>query len=285
MHAGFAPNGSVMNLPPKPAFCSIEAGGQAYEHLAIGDPEEGYSVFYMDAAGADHAAYDVFADPPHNIVRTPNEIVYRNDSVELVVGAISNTADQMIEIRQVFTFALDATRVTVRMDVTNTGGQDLTNVLVKRYADIDVDTGGASGWAAYHNHWSKDRDSIHAWNQPSEAPAGKKAHIMNMVAMPSDVPLDQTFIGDFGREQFQTRANLFPILASAARVDGIGVLQWQVGRLRSGESLRLNFYYDAFCVCADLPLTYRHDVTTVRPTDIVGPAGSPARARKQSAKG
>lgn len=269
LKAGFGDNGSVMNAAGKVGFRSVEKGGE-YEHFAIGDPEEGYAVFYKPAGGADVAAYDVYADQPgdlHNITRVAHQVL-RNDAGEFVKETVSRTADRMLEIRNTLTFAADATRVTVRMDITNLSRQDVTEVLVKRYCDIDVDTGGPNGWAAYQNHFSKDRDSVHAWTQPSEVKSpGKHAHIVNMVAMPSDVPLDQTFIGEMGREQFKTRANPFPITNSGLH-DGIGILQWEATRLRAGDSIRLCMYYDAFCLSSDIPLAFRHDPASVRVSDV-----------------
>lgn len=283
LKTGFGDNGSVMNAVGKVAFRSFETGGE-YEHFAIGDPEEGYSVFFKTADGADVAAYDVFADAPGDLVNINrvSHLVLRNDGGELVKETLSRTADGKLEIRNMLTFAADATRVTVRMDITNVSKQDLTQVLVKRYCDIDVDTGGPNGWANYQNHFSKDGDSVHAWNQPSEVKSpGKHAHIVNMVAMPSDVLLDQTFIGEMGREQFKTRDNTFPITNSGLH-DGIGVLQWEATRLRVGESIRLNMYYDAFCLHSDIPLAFRHDPASVRVHDIAI-AGHVAPVAKQPA--
>lgn len=281
MKVGFSDGGSVMNDAGGIALSSLEAGGEQYEHLAVGDLEEGYALFYK-AGGADLVAHDIFATLPGdlvNITRLSNQTL-RNDAGEFVVGTLSRTTDDMLEIRNMLTFAVDATRVTVRMDITNTAKQDLTEVLVKRYSDIDVDTGGRNGWANFQNHFSKDRDSVHAWNQPSEVrQPGKHAHIVNMVAMPSDVPLDETFIGLFGFDQFKTRANIFPIL-DAGRHDGIGVLQWEATRLRVGESIRLNLYYDAFGLTSDLPLTYQHDPSSVRPGDVAIPGQAPTRGQK-----
>ena len=278
LKAGFGDNGSVMNDVGQIGFRSFESGEQ-YEHFAAGAPQEGYAIFYMDGAG-DHTAYDVYETGFVVNITVLSHSVFRNDAAEFVEETRSKTNDGMFEIRNMLTFAVDATRVTVRMDLTNTADHDLTDVLVKRYCDIDVDTDGPNGWALFENHFSKDRDSIHAWNQPSEVtPPGKHAHIVNMVAMPSDVPLDQTFIGEMGIFQFQTRANTVPIVDSL-RHDGIGVLQWAVSRLRPGESIRLNLYYDAFCLCTDIPLDYRHDTTSVRPTDIHS-ATDAARAKKQ----
>ena len=271
MKVSFSDGGNVMSDPPVPGFRSFEAGGsEAYEHFAVGDLEEGFALFYKTPGGADLVAHDVNATFPGdlvNITRLSSQVL-RNDASDFVMQTLCRTTDGMLELRNMLTFPVDATRVTIRMDLTNIGKEDLTEVLVKRYCDIDVDTGGTNGWANFQNHFSKDRDSVHAWNQPSEVrPPGKHAHIVNMVAMPSDVPLDQTFIGLFGFDQFKTRANPAPIL-NAARHDGIGILQWEATRLRVGESIRLNLYYDAFALVSDLPLTFKHDPTSVRHSDV-----------------
>ena len=283
LQVGFADQGCVMNDAPGVAFRSVEAGGDSYEHFAIGDPEEGYSLFYMTSPGAgDIPAHDVFSTQPGDLVNITHvsHRNLRNDALELVTNTLSRTSDNMMEVNQMLTFAADATRVSIRMEITNISKNDLVDILIKRYCDIDVDTGGPNGWANFQNHWSKDRDSIHAWNQPSEVvKPGKHAHIVNMVAMPSDLPLDQTFIGFMGRDQFKLRANQFPILSSVQRVDGVGILQWQATRLRSGESVRLNLYYDAFCLCSDLPLTFEHNPATVRATDIAVPGASKPRTQ------
>lgn len=282
MRVGFGDNGSVMNDAGLPGFRSLEAGGEQYEHFAIGDLEEGFALFYRAPGVPNGVAHDVYSSVPGdllNITHVSNQVLV-NGPGTFVKQALSRTTDGMLEIRNMLTFACDGTRVTVRMDITNISKQELTEVLVKRYCDIDVDTGGPNGWANFQNHFSKDRDSVHAWNQPSEVrPPGKHAHIVNMVAMPSDVPLDETFIGLFGFDQFKTRANLFPIL-DAGRHDGIGVLQWEATRLGIGESIRLNLYYDAFCLCSDIPLTYRHEPTSVRPDDVALPGHAPTKGKK-----
>jgi hypothetical protein len=280
LKAAFGDNGSVMNDVGQTGFCSFESGGKQYEHFAIGDPQEGYAIFYMDVTG-DHTAYDVYEAGKVLNVTAVSQAIFRNDANEFVKQTRSTTDDGMLEIRNTLTFAADATRVTVRMDVTNTADHDLTDVLIKRYCDIDVDTGCANGWAFFLNHFSKDRDSIHAWNQPSEVTApGSHAHIVNMIALPGDVPLDQTFIGYLGLNQFAVRQNLYPIPDSAARSDGVGILQWVATRMRSGESLRFNVSYDAFCVGSDLPLDYKHDDLGVREKAIHDRAAV-ERARKQ----
>lgn len=68
-----------------------------------------------------------------------------------------------------------------------------------------------------------------------------------MVAIPSDLPLDDTFVGQLGANQYQFRDNPAPLAPLPTdRVDGAGVLQWRASRLLAGETVRINMYYDTF---------------------------------------
>lgn len=121
---------------------------------------------------------------------------------------------------------------------------DLKDLLVKRYADIDVDTGGTAGWAGFQAYWDKTRYSIFTYNLDGDAPKDKRAHVVNMVAMPSDLVLEDPFIGQLGAEQYKFRNNPSP--AAAGRTDADGVLQWSANRFLAGETVRINMYYDTF---------------------------------------
>src|SRR6266436_7023103 len=117
--------------------------------------------------------------------------------------------------------------------------------LVKRYADIDVDTGGSAGWAGFQAYWDKTRYSVFSYNLDGDAPKDKRAHVVEMVAMPSDLALDDPFIGKLGSQQYNQRANINPV-APGTKIDADGVLQWHADRFLAGEILRINMYYDAF---------------------------------------
>jgi hypothetical protein len=67
-----------------------------------------------------------------------------------------------------------------------------------------------------------------------------------MVTMPSDFPLDTTFVGKLGSKQYNQRNNIDPLTTPTGRVDGCGVLQWRASRLLPGEKFRINMYYDTF---------------------------------------
>ena len=85
------------------------------------------------------------------------------------------------------------------------------------------------------------------YNLDSDAPADRRGHVVNMVAMPSDLPLDGTFVGQLGSEQYKFRNNpnlLGPLPTN--RVDADGILQWHASRFLAGETFRFNLYYDTF---------------------------------------
>ncbi|MDP6582534.1 MAG: hypothetical protein QF681_17925 [Vicinamibacterales bacterium] len=93
----------------------------------------------------------------------------------------------------------------------------------------------------------KIRDSVFTYNLDGDAPDKKRGHVVNMVAMPSDLPLEGTYVGRLGAQQFASRANpnlLAPL--PRGRTDGDGILQWPAPHFRAGECIRINLYYDTF---------------------------------------
>lgn len=243
---GVSDCGQVMGQPNEAALASIEPEGN-YEHLAIGVLEEGYTLAYK-TGNVDNVKYDVYGQSD-GIVCVGNHIC-RNDSNELVKMTESRTDDGLITIRQTFIVSKNETRITIRMEITHCAkerSRDLDDLLVKRYADIDVDTGGSAGWAGFQAFWDKNRDSVFSYNLDGDAPEKRRSHVVNMVAMPSDLPLDLTFVGQLGAEQYKVRANPSPLATPTPnRTDGDGVLQWQASRFRAGETFRINLYYDAY---------------------------------------
>ncbi len=243
---GVSDCGQLMGNPTEAGLASIEPEG-VYEHLAIGVLEEGYTLVYKTApAGPDNVKFDVFQSSV-GIICVGNHIC-RNDNAEFVKTTESRTDDDLITIRQTFTISKNATRVIIRMEITNCRRErsvDLTDFLVKRYADIDVDTGGSAGWAGFQAFWDKTRYSTFSYNLDGDAPKGKRAHVVNMVAMPSDLPLDEPFIGKLGSQQYNQRANIDPV-PPGTKIDADGVLQWHANRFLAGETFRINMYYDAF---------------------------------------
>jgi hypothetical protein len=161
----------------------------------------------------------------------------------------SHTDDNILKVRQAFIISKNGTRIVIRMDLANISRTDVTDLVIKRYADIDVDTGGSAGWANFQARWDKNRDSVFTYNLDEDAPERRRGHIVNMVAMPSDLPLELTHVGQLGLRPFTTRDNS-PLLSPlpTGRTDADGILQWHATRLLSGESVRINMYYDTWRV-------------------------------------
>lgn len=244
-HWGVSDCGQLMGNTSEAGIASVEPEG-IYEHLAIGVLEEGYTLAYK-TGGTDNVKYDVY-ESSSGIICVSNHIC-RNDSTEMVKVTKSKTNDNLIAINQTFIVSKNNTRIIIQMGITNCSKKaiDLEDFIIKRYADIDVDTGGSAGWANYQGRWDKTRYSVFSYNLDSDAPDGKRAHIVNMVAMPSSLPLDGTFVGQLGSRQYEHRGN--PDLLSplpTAPTDGDGILQWRASRFLAGETFRINMYYDTY---------------------------------------
>jgi hypothetical protein len=246
---GVSDCGQLMGQENEAALASVEPEG-VYEHLAIGALQEGYTLACVTPGGVDNVKFDVY-ESSSGIVCVENRIC-RDDEAEFVKVTVSRTDDDLLAIRQTFIISKNESRVVIRMEVTNCRDResvDLRDFIVKRYADIDVDTGGTAGWAGFSARWDKNRDSVFTYNTDEDAAeaGGRRAHVVNMVATPSDLPLDDTFVGQLGSNQFQFRDNPDPLAPlPTGRVDGVGVLQWRASRLLAGETVRVNMYYEAF---------------------------------------
>lgn len=242
---GVSDCGQLMGREPNVGLASVEPEG-TYEHFGIGVFEEGYTIAYR-IGRQDFVRYDVFESS--NGITCLNSRICRRDEHEFVKVTESKTDDGIIGIRQTFIIPMNGTRVIIRMELYNCSEKpvELEDLLIKRYADIDVDTGGTAGWANYQGRWDKTRYSVFSYNLDSDAPERKRAHVVNMVAMPSDLPLDGTFVGKLGSKQYATRDNpqlLSPLPTNPT--DGDGILQWRTGRFLPGETIRINMYYDAY---------------------------------------
>ena len=138
-----------------------------YEHLGVGTFSDGYVLCYTTPAGADVAAYDAGSSSSGLGASTQS-----GDTVT------RTTNDGVLRLKQVFSFNGPAKSISVAMTVTNLlGAGSVSNVILRRQTDLDVDTGGTNGWASFSNLFAAtSRDGVWAWNDPSAAPAGKESH-------------------------------------------------------------------------------------------------------------
>lgn len=190
-------------------YMSPTKAGSQYEHIGVGALSEGYIACYNAVnaydTGASGSGFGTPVPTAQDIKRTTTDgKLLLTQSFQFIAG--SETAPS--------TFV-------VKMAVKNQGAQALTNVIVRRQVDFDIDTGGAQGWAGFLSNHSRTKGTVMAWHDPTEAPAGLESHGISMGVLqtagapwytrvtsaildsgcdPVAAPLDANFVsrGDFG---------------------------------------------------------------------------------------
>jgi hypothetical protein len=144
-----------------------------YEHIGVGTFSEGYILCYTNpASGATVNTFDTGSSEsgwgPSVTSGAP-------------VAVDRDTADGLIHLKQVYSFDGLRKSLGIEMRITNNTAVNITNVILRRQVDFDVDTGGAKGWSGFLNwHARSTRGGVWAWDDPSEPPAGFAAHGMLM---------------------------------------------------------------------------------------------------------
>jgi hypothetical protein len=153
------------------------ASPNGYEHLNAGSLSEGYVLCYTTAAGVNVNAFDVGSG-------------FSGFAAPVLVSATEiqrDTTDGQLRLSQKFAFNAAGKTLTITMKLINitnlTAAPDgnVTNIVLRRQADMDTDTAGVSGWAGFANRWIADtRDGVTAANDRVDAPAGKEAHALTL---------------------------------------------------------------------------------------------------------
>jgi hypothetical protein len=83
-------------------------------------------------------------------------------------------------LNQTFTFNGQNKTLTIKMVLKNKSAAPLSDVVLRRVVDFDVDAAGPDGWTATQNwHTKTYPDSVSAWSDAEDAQnAGKEAHGM-----------------------------------------------------------------------------------------------------------
>ena len=113
-------------------------------------------VYKTAPAGPDQVKYDVYGSTSG--IQCVSNHICRNDSHEFVKSTESKTDDALITIRQTFTVSQErhpSDHSNGDHQLSQGESVDLTDFLVKRYADIEVDTGGRAGWAGFQGIGTK----------------------------------------------------------------------------------------------------------------------------------
>lgn len=138
------------------------AGGSS--HLA----SEGYVLCYGGAQAYDRAFSEAGFAEPAQASCSGN-----------VCTITRRTIDNVLELRQVITKNIPEERsINIEMTVRNLLGSNISGVVLRRYADFDVDAYG-SGTGSTINWWgASEFDSIYAWNAATNHPGIDSAMLM-----------------------------------------------------------------------------------------------------------
>ena len=134
-------------------------GPSGYEHLGIGSFSEGYVLCYGTRNAFDTGALETGFGASTATCSGSRCTITRN------------TTDGLLQLRQVITKNASSDRsFSVEMTVRNLTGGSVTGIILRRQADLDVDTGGALGTAGFVNWFgSTERDSVTVWNPPNQS--------------------------------------------------------------------------------------------------------------------
>ena len=157
------------------SFVSPNVGAQTYEHIGVGAVGEGYVLCYDGQA------------PNYDLGSSTSGFAPATSTTSAVTR---NTLDGKASLIQNFGLTVGGpgspTTFQVQMTVNNRTSSALSNVIVRRQVDFDIDTGGAAGWAGFLSNHTRTKGSVSAFHDPAEAPSGKESHgIMMMLHQPA----------------------------------------------------------------------------------------------------
>ena len=136
-------------------------GPVGFEHIGVGTMGEGYVLCYGSTR-----AYDVGSSESGFAPPTVKSCSGNNCTI------VRKTIDNKIEFKQEFhkSSAAELGRnIRVKMTVKNLTASNLTNVVLRRQVDFDVDTGGSKGTGSFVNWFASSQfDSAFAWNSPTD---------------------------------------------------------------------------------------------------------------------
>lgn len=136
-------------------------GPVGFEHIGVGTYGEGYVLCYGSKRAYDVGYSESGFGPPTAASCSGNSCTI-----------VRKTTDNKIEFKQEFKKSSTAELgrlIRVKMTVTNLTGTNLTNVVLRRQVDFDVDAGGIKGTGSFVNWFaSSEADSAFAWNSPSD---------------------------------------------------------------------------------------------------------------------
>lgn len=190
-----------------------------YEHLLVGTLYEGWSINYI-VEGQDHNVYCIYDDRSQPIVIPISYEVLDSWNTKVIV----NTPDNILQITFLFINHHDAPWIDIDMTVENISAMSVSDIVLKRHNDIDVDTGGwatedhsgvsrtytGCGWADFYNYFDIEDGKAVAYNVldqnisvPIPLGSGLQAHKFICYGVPTPA---QTLIDNWN--DWYQRANI-----------------------------------------------------------------------------
>lgn len=206
-------------------------GPTGYEHIGIGAFSEGYVLCYGSAAAYDLGDVETGFGAASASCSGPKCTITRN------------TTDGKMQLKQVITKnAVLERSLNVEMTIKNLTGANLTNVILRRQVDFDVDTGGSLGSGDFTNWFSaSEHYSVTAWNNANDHPNDDHAMVVRFFnRTPTTVKFDAKVTEDI----LDSSCN--PVnIAKAAPVQGDygATMQYNVGTLGGAKSAVLTVQY------------------------------------------
>ncbi|HEY9824196.1 MAG TPA: hypothetical protein V6D19_02025 [Stenomitos sp.] len=213
-------------------FFSPNQGGAEYEHLDSGARSEGYVLCYNASNVWDTgSSVSGFRTPSISGISTTGATVTRR------------TTDNLIELKQVFSFAKEGQGIGIEMTVTNRSAGQVSNVILRRQVDFDIDTGGAQGWANFANRFARTSvDGVFAWQDAVDAPAGREAHGVLLRAE----KISSVVLPKVTSSILDTSCNPASQATPTGPVDSGATLQFNLGNLNPTTSKTVNVRYLRF---------------------------------------
>jgi hypothetical protein len=129
------------------------------------------------------------------------------------------------------------------MTIKNLTGANLTNVILRRQVDFDVDTGGPLGTGDFTNWFgASERDSAFAWNAANEHGGDDHAMVLRFY---NRTPTTVKWYAKVTNDILDTSCNPTNLAANGPVQGDYGAsLQYNVGTLGGGKTAVLTVQYD-----------------------------------------
>ena len=265
-------------------YSNVESAGleypDGYEHIAAGWWGEGYFVAYKNATG-DHWAYAMFdersnsswGDPYRGFLPVAYTVI-EDSATTLRVDVRTETDDGMLRLDQEFYMPKDENYVQITMTLTNIGTETITDVVLKRCVDLDIDTGGINGWAGFDNIFDIDytRNIVYAYTTETypydPRPPGVESHYVGIAGCPTADYYDVDDWDDYYQRDSPINFISYPVFG-----DYMATQQWNFGTMDPGDSKTVNVIYSVGYTLSDLHGCAPAPVPALTPIGLIALVG------------